>query len=94
LDLVTGEIDSPSFENAGIAMLFDRAKMLAKEVGFDLEDSTTGGASDGNFTAHKVPTLDGLGVLGRGTHTLQEHLLVSSLVPRMTLLRRLFETLT
>lgn len=92
---VTGEIDSPPFEkNAGIAMLFDCAKMLAKEIGFDLEDSTTGGASDGNFTAHKVPTLDGLGVLGRGGHTLQEHLLVSSLVPRMTLLRRLFETLT
>jgi hypothetical protein len=34
------------------------------------------------------------GVLGKGGHTLQEHLPVSSLVPRMTLLRRLFENLS
>ena len=47
----------------------------------------------GNFTAAKAATLDGLGVDGAGAHTLDEHLLISSLVPRMTLLRRLFETL-
>jgi glutamate carboxypeptidase len=75
-------------------MLFDRARELAKEIGFELADCSTGSVSDGNFTAPKVPTLDGLGVDGAGGHTLQEHLFVSSLVPRMTLLRRLFETLT
>jgi glutamate carboxypeptidase len=91
---VTGQLNRPPFEkNAGIAMLFNRAKILGKEIDLELEDCTTGGASDGNFTAHKVPTLDGLGVDGDGAHTLHEHLLVSSLVPRMTLLRRLFETL-
>jgi glutamate carboxypeptidase len=72
----------------------EKYPLLAKEIGFDLADCSTGGASDGNFTAHKLPTLDGLGVEGAGGHTLHEHLLVSSLVPRMTLLRRLFETLT
>ncbi len=92
---VAGELNRPPFEkNAGIAMLFDRAKVLAREIGFDLADCATGAGSDGNFTAHKVPTLDGLGVDGDGSHTLNEHLYVSSLVPRMTLLRRLFETLT
>lgn len=45
------------------------------------------GGSDGNFTgAMGIPTLDGLGVLGDGVHTLEEHLLVSSLLPRVRLL--------
>jgi glutamate carboxypeptidase len=92
---VTGELNRPPFEkNAGIAMLFARARELAKEIGFELADCSTGSVSDGNFTAFKVPTLDGLGVKGAGAHTLQEHLLVSSLLPRMKLLQRLFETLT
>ena len=40
-----------------------------------------------------MPTLDGLGVVGAGPHTLKEHLLVSYLVPRTKLFVRLFETL-
>ena len=58
-----------------------------------LEDTATGGGSDGSFVAAKVATLDGLGVGGDGAHTLDEHLLVSSLQPRLGLLRRLLETL-
>ena len=73
--------------------LYAHAKGLAAEIGFELHDLSTGGGSDGNFTAHKVPTLDGLGVDGSGAHTLGEHLYISSLVPRMTLQKRLMESL-
>jgi glutamate carboxypeptidase len=53
-----------------------------------------GGGSDGNFTgALGVATLDGLGVMGGGAHTLEEHVLFSSLVPRATLLARLIAEL-
>ena len=53
------------------------------------------GGSDGNFTgAMGIPTLDGLGVLGAGGHTLGEHLLVDSLVPRGRLLAGLLATVT
>jgi glutamate carboxypeptidase len=91
---VTGGLNRPPFEKSNaIASLFEQARGLAREIGFELHDTHTGGGSDGNFTAHTVATLDGLGVDGAGAHTLEEHLLVSSLVPRMTLLRRLFETL-
>lgn len=91
---VTGGLNRPPFEkNAGVARLFEHARTLAKEFGIDLGDCYTGGGSDANFTAHTVPTLDGLGVDGAGAHTLDEHLLISSLVPRKQLLRRLFETL-
>lgn len=92
---VTGGLNRPPFEkNAGVARLFDHARDLARGIGFDLVDTATGGGSDGNFTADKVPTLDGLGVDGNGAHTLEEHLYISSLVPRMLLQRGLFETLT
>jgi glutamate carboxypeptidase len=87
-------LNRPPFEkNAGIAALFAHAKGIAAEIGFELHDLSTGGGSDGNFTAHKVPTLDGLGVDGNGAHTLDEHLFISSLVPRMLLQKRLMETL-
>ena len=67
---------------------------MAADIGFDLQDLATGGGSDGNFTAALgVPTLDGLGVDGKAAHTHDEQLVVSSLVPRATLLLRLFETL-
>lgn len=91
---VDGGLMRPPFEKSpAIEQLFSHAKELAGEIGFELVDSFTGGGSDGNFLADKLPVLDGLGVDGAGAHTLQEHLLISSLVPRMTLMRRLFETL-
>lgn len=92
---ITGGLNRPPFEkNPGVEKLYEHARGLAAELGFDLPDTYTGGGSDANFTAPFVPTLDGLGVDGNGAHTLEEHLLVSSLVPRMELQRRLFETLT
>lgn len=91
---IEGGLNRPPFEkNSGIAALFAHAKAIAAEIGFELHDLSTGGGSDGNFTAHKVPTLDGLGVDGNGAHTLGEHLYISSLIPRMTLQKRLMETL-
>ncbi len=64
---------------------------IANAIGFDITPQSAGGGSDGNFTgAMGVPTLDGLGVSGGGGHTLEEHTLVSSLVPRARLLAGLF----
>ena len=92
---VRGALNRPPFEeNAGVQKLFAHAKSVARELDIDLIGLSTGGGSDGNFIAHKVPTLDGLGVDGNGAHTHEEHLLISSLVPRAKLLRRLYETLT
>lgn len=91
---VTGGLNRPPYEKLpGIAALFEHAKGLAAEIGFDLQDLKTGGGSDGNFTADLAPTLDGLGVDGKGGHTDYEQLYVASLVPRARLLRRLLETL-
>ena len=91
---VLGELNRPPYEksNAGAA-LFEHAKGLAAEIGFDLVDTSTGGGSDGNFTAAHTATLDGLGVDGEGAHTHYEQMYISSIEPRARLLHRLFQTL-
>jgi glutamate carboxypeptidase len=80
--------------HAATLALYERARRIAGEVGFDLRHGQHGGGSDGNFTgAMGIATLDGLGVMGGGAHTHEEHILVSSLVPRATLLARLIAEL-
>ena len=91
---VIGELNRPPYEksNAGAA-LYEHAKSLAAEIGFDLEGTSTGGGSDGNFTAPHTATLDGLGVDGEGAHTHYEQMYISSIEPRARLLYRLYQTL-
>ena len=91
---VTGELNRPPYEkgNAGAA-LFEHARTLAAEIGFELNDTFTGGGSDGNFTAPYTATLDGLGVDGKGAHTHYEQMFISSIEPRARLLYRLYQTL-
>ncbi len=63
------------------------AKALAGRLRFELNDASTGGASDANTTAGLgVPTLDGLGPIGGNDHSPDEYLEVDSIVPRTTLL--------
>ena len=76
----------PYEKDDGIEALYQHAKALAAEIGFDLQDMKTGGGSDGNFTAALgIPTLDGLGADGHGAHTLDETVYYSSLEPRAKL---------
>lgn len=91
---VTGGMNRPPYEkDARIEALFQHARGLAAELGIDLQGLKTGGGSDGNFTARIAPTLDGLGVDGKGGHTGHEQLYVSSIAPRARLMYRLMETL-
>ncbi|WP_300646696.1 M20 family metallopeptidase [Paenalcaligenes sp.] len=66
------------------AALLAQCQNYARQAGFELKEAPmTGGASDANFTAALgVPTLDGLGADGNGAHTLNEHILVSTLAQR------------
>ncbi|TBG93327.1 M20 family metallopeptidase [Rhizobium leguminosarum] len=74
--------------------LFDHTARLAVELGIMLEGVSTGGGSDGNFTAALgVPTLDGLGADGAGAHTFDEYVFVRSIAPRTALLANLMLTL-
>lgn len=93
---ITGGMNRPPFQATEESMkLFEHAKACAAEAGLDLEATeTTGGGSDGNFTAALgVPTLDGLGADGAGAHTLEEKIFFSSLEPRAKMWARMLETL-
>ena len=80
----------PMEKNDATARLVERAREIASELGFPLDDAATGGASDGNTTsAAGTPTLDGLGPIGGGAHAEDEWLDVGSIVPRVTLLAAL-----
>jgi glutamate carboxypeptidase len=85
---ITGGINRPPMERKpGTVALFKKARSLAAELGFVLEEASTGGGSDGNFTAALgVPTLDGMGAVGDGAHAAHESIVIEHLVPRTALL--------
>jgi glutamate carboxypeptidase len=91
---VTGGINRPPLErNAGVAMLYNKATVIAKELGWKLSEAAVGGGSDGNFTAGLgIPTLDGLGGVGDGAHAVHEFIVVSELPRRAALLAGLIES--
>lgn len=88
---VIGGINRPPFEPEASAALFDRATVLASELGITAPRGVAvGGASDGNFTAGDgIPTLDGLGAVGDGAHAEHEHAVIAEIAPRTALLAAL-----
>jgi glutamate carboxypeptidase len=86
------EVDSggwhrPMEKNEGGARLAALAKDVARDLGFELHDAATGGASDANTTsAAGVPTLDGLGPVGGDDHGPREWIDMTSVAPRISLL--------
>jgi glutamate carboxypeptidase len=74
------------------ARLVETAKSIASELGFTVEDTASGGASDGNTTAAAgVPTLDGLGPIGGDWHGPDEWLDLASITPRISLLAAMID---
>jgi glutamate carboxypeptidase len=67
--------------------LLELAREVSAELGFDVSERATGGASDANTTAAAgIPTLDGLGPMGGSAHSPAEWLDLASVVPRVALL--------
>ena len=85
---VEGGLNRPPMERTReIGKLFEMARGLAAEMGVALEESATGGGSDGNFSAALgVPTLDGLGTVGEGAHAVNESILIDRIADRTALL--------
>jgi len=85
---VTRGVTRPVWEpDEGTMALYEIARDIASDLGFDLTHGSAGGGSDGNFTgALGIPTLDSIGIRGSGLHTLNEHIEIESLVERAQLM--------
>ena len=95
VDGVTGTVQAleahrPMQKSEATARLVALAQGISRELGFEVRDQATGGASDANTTAGMgVPTLDGLGPVGGGARGPDEWLDVTSVVPRVSMLAAL-----
>lgn len=73
----------PMAKTPAVRFLAELAKDTARELGFEINDVATGGASDANLlTARGVPVLDGLGPVGGLDHSPDEYIETDSLAPR------------
>lgn len=92
---VTGGVNRPPLETSAAEGVWRRALAVSQDLGLRLPEAiVVGGASDGNYTASVgVPTLDGLGAVGGGSHADHEHVLVDQIAPRTALLVALMRDL-
>src|SRR4051812_29956383 len=92
---VEGGLNRPPMEHTKrMGALFGRAQTIASELGISIEESSTGGGSDGNFTAALgISTLDGLGGVGEGAHAQNESILLNRIADRVALLAALITKL-
>jgi len=92
---VTGGLNRPPMERTdGTVRLFRLAQEQARSMGMELDEASTGGGSDGNFTSGMgIPTLDGLGAVGEGAHAVNESILLEELLLRTALLAALVRCL-
>jgi glutamate carboxypeptidase len=90
---ITGGINRlPMERTAGVAALYKKAREIASQVNWKLEEAAVGGGSDGNFTAGMgIPTLDGMGGVGEGAHAVHEYIVISELPRRALLLAGMIE---
>ena len=84
---VTGAIDRPPLTaTPANHVLWQTAEAAARQLGLVLGHGTAGGASDGNTTSRITATLDGLGAVGGGAHSLDEHVELARMPERAALL--------
>jgi glutamate carboxypeptidase len=92
---VSGGLERPPMvRTEQIVALYKKATELGGEMGIEISEAGTGGASDGNLTAALgVPTLDGMGVVGDGGHSIGEFAVIASLPERAALLAGMLRAL-
>ena len=90
IEIAGGWNRPPMPRTDGVAAMFELASALAAELGMDLEECSAGGGSDANFlVARGLPVLDGIGAVGAGAHSREEHIAVDRTVEQTALVAAL-----
>ena len=67
--------------------LWDQISDIGQAIGLDMSLTSTGGCSDGNYTAALgIPTIDAMGVRGGCAHSEDEYIELDSIVPNLHLM--------
>jgi len=89
--VLTGGLNRPPMEKVpGTDALLNLAREIVEGLGLPYQELTSGGGSDGNFTAAiGVPTLDSLGPVGQNAHSVDEWVDLTTVPERLTLVTAL-----
>ena len=92
---ITGGREKPPFAQSEVhAKVFNRAKEIVEELGYEYHPTRLGGGSDCNFTASVgCPSLCGLGLNGDFLHNPQEYVRTDTIPARVALVAELIRTL-
>jgi glutamate carboxypeptidase len=90
---ISGHFEYPPMARTpAVEILAGLARESAHELGFEINDVATGGASDANILASLgLPVLDGLGPVGGLDHSPEEYIEAGSLVPRAAMVAGLIQ---
>ena len=84
---VEGEFGRPPMEpTPGNRLLWERVRTIGRRLDLDLEETHSGGGSDGNDASQHAPTIDGFGAVGDGAHQTYEYVELDALTDRVALL--------
>lgn len=87
-----GMVRPPMVRTEGVANLFEKARSIASELGFELGETMSGGGSDGSFAAAVgTPTLDGMGAVGQGAHATHEQVRIETMPQRAALVAHMLQ---
>ncbi|WP_432738300.1 M20 family metallopeptidase [Maridesulfovibrio sp. FT414] len=85
---ISGGVDRPPMEFSDKTMeLWEVLHTEAAALGIESSWISTGGCSDGNWTAAMgIPTIDGLGPVGENSHREDEYMELDSIIPMITII--------
>ncbi|MCF6265942.1 MAG: M20/M25/M40 family metallo-hydrolase [Desulfuromusa sp.] len=97
-DVVSSQIEytikikrPPFVKTEKSARLIDSYLRIASDLGFPIEETSSGGVSDANnLSSFGVPVIDGLGALGNYPHTKKEYMIKQSLMDRLIIFSSFF----
>jgi glutamate carboxypeptidase len=87
LEVSGGITRDPMVPTPQTLAMWDQVAAIGENIGLEMKLTSTGGCSDGNYTAALgIPTIDAMGIRGGAAHSEDEYADLDSIVPNLHLL--------